>query len=492
MIWPMRARLVHQLTLLLCAAVGLALLSVASAVAWNLRTGADHFIRDREAQRLERFARYLGERAGAEPVLRRLVHDHASMGDVVDGFLQREGSGRPGAESASPRLEPKPFEPPRPGPPPDLDLEAFRRRVQVLDDSGALLGGRAVPDDTPLLARPVLSNGRGIGAVRLAAPEAPTGGDAAFLRRQYLGLAVAALGSLVASVLAGTWVARRWSRPLSALQRATREVAAGRFKIAPLPPSNTLEVAALSADVTTMAAALHRLEGSRREWMAEISHELRTPLSVLQGEIESVIDGARAPSLALIRSLGDEVTHMTCLVDDLHLLAMADLGALPCRRVRVDAFATLATIVTRLVRQASLQGLNVSVEGAPGSAVSADWDGVRIEQMLRNLIQNSERHTARPGELRVSWSADAPGGWLTVRVEDTAPGVAADDLPMLFEPLFRADRARSRSAHGPGHGSGLGLAIVRAIVGAHGGSVSAGASALGGLAVTVRLPAAAA
>ena len=487
MICAMRARLAHQLTLLLCAAVGFALLSVALAVAWNLRSGAAHFIRDRETQRLERFARYVGDRVEDAAALPGLVNDRASMGEVVDGFLEREGVARPpidkppgelGEQLGNARLPP----------PLDRDIDAFRQHVQLLDSHDTLLGGRALAGDAPLLTRPVVAAGRRIGSVRLAVPDAPAGSDAEFLRRQYLGLAAAVVGSLAVSVCAGVWVARRWSRPLVALQRAAREVAAGRFGIAALPASDTLEVAALSADVTAMAAALQRLEASRREWMAEISHELRTPLTVLQGEIESAIDGVRAPDLDLVRSLGDEVTHMAHLIDDLHLLAMADLGALPCRRVRVDAFATLAEIVARLTRQSSFQGLQVRVDNAPAAAIDADWDAVRIEQMLRNLLQNSERHTARPGEVRVSWSLDESTDAVMLRIEDTAPGVANDDLPKLFEPLFRADRARPRSPHGRGSGSGLGLAIVRAIVAAHGGHVSASASSLGGLAIAVQLP----
>jgi two-component system, OmpR family, sensor histidine kinase BaeS len=488
MICAMRARLAHQLTLLLCAAVGFALLSVALAVAWNLRSGAAHFIRDRETQRLERFARYVGDRAGVAASLPGLVNNRASMGEVVDGFLEREGVARPLIGES-----PREFggEPERTSLPPlDRDIDAFRQHVQLLDAQATLLGGRALPTDAPLLTRPVVAAGRRIGSVRLALPEAPAGGDAEFLRRQYLGLAAAVAASLAVSVCAGVWVARRWSRPLVALQRAAREVAAGRFEIAPMPASDTVEVAALSADVTAMAAALQRLEASRREWMAEISHELRTPLTVLQGEIESAIDGVRVPDLGLIRSLGDEVKHMAHLVDDLHLLAMADLGALPCRRIRVDPFATLTEIVARLMQQSSLQGLKASVDSAPTAAIEALWDTVRIEQMLRNLLQNSERHTARPGEVRVGWALDESMREVTLRIEDTAPGVASEDLPKLFEPLFRTDRARRRSPHrgGSGSGSGLGLAIVQAIVAAHGGRVSAAASALGGLAITVQLP----
>ncbi len=487
MICAMRARLAHQLTLLLCAAVGFALLSVALAVAWNLRSGAAHFIRDRETQRLERFARYVGDRAGVAASLAGLVNDRASMGEVVDGFLEREGVARPLIGKSPREFGGEPEHTPLP-PPLDRDVDAFRQHVQLLDARDTLLGGRLLPNDAPLLTQPVVASGRRIGSVRLALPDTLGGGDADFLRRQYLGLAAAVAGSLAVSVCAGVWAARRWSRPLVALQRAAREVAAGRFEIAPLPASDTVEVAALSNDVAAMAASLQRLEASRREWMAEISHELRTPLTVLQGEIESAIDGVRAPDIALIRSLGDEVKHMAHLVDDLHLLAMADLGALPCRPVRVDAFATLTEIVARLMQQSSLQGLKVSVDSAPAAAIETLWDTVRIEQMMRNLLQNSERHTTRPGQVRVGWSLDESTDTVMLRIEDTAPGVASEDLPKLFEPLFRTDRARRRNPHGRGSGSGLGLAIVQAIVVAHGGRVSAAASALGGLAITVQLP----
>jgi two-component system sensor histidine kinase BaeS len=243
-----------------------------------------------------------------------------------------------------------------------------------------------------------------------------------------------------------------------------------------------VEIDQLVDDVNAMASALAALEEARRSWIAQISHELRTPLAVLRGELESIEDGARQPSPAVLRSLAEEVAQLTRLVDDLHTLTVADLGQMPCRFVPGDAGEALRRIALKFEARARQLGLALSVPAA-AHAIPAQWDFGRIDQLLSNLLENSLRYTAAPGRIDVSWRTD--GRSLQLQVEDSAPGVAAHDLPRLFEPLFRTDSARSRAVQ---HGSGLGLSIVRAIARAHRGSVHAAASPLGGLALRVELP----
>jgi two-component system sensor histidine kinase BaeS len=112
-----------------------------------------------------------------------------------------------------------------------------------------------------------------------------------------------------------------------------------------------------------------------------------------------------------------------------------------------------------------------------------NWDFGRIEQLVSNLIENSLRYTTAPGRILVHWSAHSHN--LVLTVEDSAPGVQAAELSKLFEPLFRVDKARTRTGQ---YGSGLGLSIVRAVARAHSGSAQALASALGGIAVRIELP----
>ena len=143
----------------------------------------------------------------------------------------------------------------------------------------------------------------------------------------------------------------------------------------------------------------------------------------------------------------------------------------------------LGRATQRFQVQSSQRGLNLSLPALDGETISACWDFGRMEQMLGNLLSNSLRYTDAPGEVRVQWHFSKNA--LTLTVEDSAPGVPQADLSQLFEPLFRVDRARQR---GGDHGSGLGLSIVRTIVLAHGGKVTASHSPLGGLRICVELP----
>jgi two-component system sensor histidine kinase BaeS len=233
------------------------------------------------------------------------------------------------------------------------------------------------------------------------------------------------------------------------------------------------------------------LEQARRLWIAQISHELRTPLAVLRGELESIEDGARAPTPTLIASLRDEVMQLTRLVGDLHMLSMADMDGLRCNFESGDANAMLLKTLQRFAEPARQRGLQLQLPVSGDTPLQVCWDFSRIEQLLSNLLNNSLRYTDAPGVVNVHWAMDSPvpnalgSGSLSLIIEDSAPAVSPEDLNQLFEPLFRADKSRQRGSE---HGSGLGLSIVRAIVSSHHGQVTAEHSPLGGLRLRVQLP----
>jgi len=288
------------------------------------------------------------------------------------------------------------------------------------------------------------------------------------------------------ALLAAWGLAARWSRPLRALQKATRDIARGKRSTL-LEPTGALEIAQLMNDVNTMTHELARLEQARRTWIAQISHELRTPLSVLRGEMEAMEDGARQPTPQVLAGLRDEVMQLNRLVDDLHTLSVADMGGMRCTFTDGDARAWLSRITERHLTAAQQRGITLLLPPEKAGAIPVQWDFGRMEQVVGNLLTNSLRYTDAPGTIAVDWKHD--GHWLTLTVDDSAPGVAPADRKELFEPLFRADRARQRrDAQGQAQGSGLGLSIVRAIVRAHKGTVDANPSPLGGLQIRVRIP----
>jgi two-component system sensor histidine kinase BaeS len=215
--------------------------------------------------------------------------------------------------------------------------------------------------------------------------------------------------------------------------------------------------------------------------MADVAHELRTPLAVLRADLEAVQDGVRSASGESLNSLLAEVRTLNKLIDDLHDLSLADVGALSYRKAVLGVDELLQRCIAPFRERFAHKQLRlVTAPTDPELRVFAD--GSRLQQLLNNLLENSLRYTDAPGETRVSGARD--GGEVLMSIDDSAPGVPPELLPRLFERFFRVDSSRNRETGG----SGLGLAICRSIVEAHGGSIAAARSMLGGLRIDIRLP----
>jgi two-component system sensor histidine kinase BaeS len=196
--------------------------------------------------------------------------------------------------------------------------------------------------------------------------------------------------------------------------------------------------------------------------------------------LEATQDGVSEPDEALIASLLEEAMLLHHIIDDLQDLAQADAGTLRLHREPVS-LAELTTQVCAAHRaRADAAGVELVGEADDGD-ISAD--PVRLRQIVDNLVTNAIRHTGPNGVVRVV--SRLATNSTVIAVSDTGSGIAAEDLPHVFDRFWRAEKSRSRQTGG----SGLGLAIVRKLVEAHGGTVTA-ESVLGeGSRFTVRLPA---
>lgn len=489
-------RLAHTLSLMLIAAVLVTVAAMGGAMIWNLHSGFADYLQARDNERLEHFAQLVAERIAAAGSLSALVGQPEPMRSLLDALAERDGVNRPPAPGLMPPglpggLPPPPsswsergaFAPHRPPPGTEGAGPPFGRRVAVINPQGQQVLGLRQPADVPSRSLPVLLDGQTVATVRMVlVDDAPAGVDARFLQRQYTALAAVSATLLLLAVALAWVLARRWVRPLLAVQAATHRIALGHLDVR-LPESpNDDEVAELVRNVNRMASALQQLQGARRRWLAEISHELRTPLTVLRGELDALADGIRPLSPAAVHSLQEEVRALGQIVDDLRELAVSDLGSLSFEHRPVAMQAVLERVQQRFAQRASQAGLVLTLDPAAAAGMQVSGDAGRLEQLLSNLLENSLRYTDAPG--RVDIGITRTGPTLTLQVQDSAPGVAASHLPHLFEPLYRVDAARSRS----NGGSGLGLAICDAIARAHGGQMQASPSALGGLCIRLTLP----
>lgn len=476
----MRLRLVHTLSLTLLAFTGVAVLALGGLTAWHLRNGFGEYLAARDVQHFERLVGLLEARLSREGGTSELMAGRVDMRALLE-----ELNPRPEGPPALPGL------PGKPPPPPGRHADAFPNRVQVLAPNGTVLLGPPQinrMDTGPLVERPVHANGQVVALARMRpAPMVRTGAEARFLSDQYALMAAGGLGLIVLALLTATALARRWARTLVAVQDATQRLAQGELTVrladGPTLAGRSDEIGDVVRNVNRMAEGLQRLEGARRRWLADISHELRTPLTVLHGDIEALHDGVRPLRAEAIAVLREEVLRLNRLVDDLHLLAISDLQALPCQMSNDDAVEMVQHLYSRHEGRARAAGLSLHLQlPDDAQALSVRWDAGRIEQLLANLLENSLRYTQAPGQVKVLLQRASNG--VRVVVEDSAPGVTAEQLSQLFEPLYRGDAARS----GGSGGSGLGLAICQAIAKAHGGQLTASASALGGLRMTLDLP----
>lgn len=221
----------------------------------------------------------------------------------------------------------------------------------------------------------------------------------------------------------------------------------------------------------TLNAMIGRLEQSfagLRRFTADASHELKTPLTVLRADVERAMStqGHRGEQMVALEEALAETTRMADLVDSLLTLARADEGRFELYREPVD----LEALAREVYETAVLLGepTKISVSMPSPDRVVVPGDRGRLRQLFLNLVTNAIKYTPARGEVELSLKQT--DGVAQFSVRDSGIGIAAADLPHVFERFWRADPARSRGAERSGFG--LGLAISQYIAQAHGGSLT--------------------
>ncbi|KGD65442.1 phosphotransferase [Alcanivorax nanhaiticus] len=281
------------------------------------------------------------------------------------------------------------------------------------------------------------------------------------------------------SLLVSWLLARHLVAPLLALTRHAQTLQEGDYSTRLADPRKD-ELGMLSRQLDQLAERLEQGQQARQRWFSDIAHELRTPVAILKGELEALVDGIRPLNQDAIQALESETGHLAHLIDDLHDLALADGGNLRYRFQHHDLAALTREVLDSYQHQ--LDQHKLTLKSHLPEQADAQLDPVRIRQLLDNLLQNTIKYTHDGGQLQVQLQ-QAGNQWL-LAVEDSAPGVPDDALPQLFDHLYRVENSRNRRTGG----AGLGLAICLRIAEAHGGTLAAAHSPLGGVQITLTLP----
>ncbi|MEA2712368.1 MAG: hypothetical protein QOK27_329 [Gemmatimonadales bacterium] len=369
-----------------------------------------------------------------------------------------------------------------------LNAETLQRLTASLDTLPLARHGGVLDLGPPngkvrYLVVPVDDAGPGIGGLLVAIPTRQASFGPTDLLRSMLLIAPVIL---VSAGLVGYWLAGSSMRPVEGIMDEVDAISDGRSLHRRLAvPLSGDEMARLALTVNGMLARLEQSFASLRRFTADASHELKTPLMVLRAGVERALVHPGTPS-EILQSLDEtlaQINQMTEMVENLLTLARADEGRAPLAVEECD----LREVVADVAETAGILGEEAGVTAVhtmPETPVRLAVDRHRIREMLLNLVTNAIKYTPRGGSLTLALEENEDAVTFTVR--DTGIGIAAGDLPHIFERFWRADPARSRTGDRPG--VGLGLAIAKWIVEAHGGAITVQSRPGRGTMFIIRLP----
>lgn len=293
----------------------------------------------------------------------------------------------------------------------------------------------------------------------------PESSHAMFLNAAHRYLIWASLVGLILAVILSFYLMRKVLAPLTRMTVVTRQISKGDYTTR-MPVASRDEVGQLAGAFNHMAENLEQIERLRKTMMVDVAHELRTPLTNIKGYLEALSDNVIPPNPATFALLEEETERLVRLIEDILRLARADAAH---RHVR-PANIVLPEFINKEIKplEPLFDSKSIQIQNQVSKNTERVWaDPDMLAQILRNLFENGWQHTPAGGFFRIFTEDDSSR--LKIICENTCCNIDQKDLPFLFERFYRGEKSRSRD-HG---GAGIGLAIVKELVQAQGGKVSA-------------------
>lgn len=348
----------------------------------------------------------------------------------------------------------------------DAENHDMERCQQVMDDISlrmkayGTLGGFMSREYT------LTQSGQKVGTVsiRFFGPFFLSESDVVFLDALNLLLMVIGIASLLLSAVTGSLLARRIARPITETADIAKQIAAGHYDIEFKGQTRTRELHNLISALKHLADALARQENIRKQLTADVAHELRTPLATLGTHLEAMIEGVWEATPKRLKSCYEETLRLGKMVADLERLERAESADPMLDKESVDMLALTRSLCDNFEAEIANKNLRLTVQGT-ASIISVDKEA--MSRIITNLVSNAVKYSPNGSHIRIFVQDSAHDSVLIV--EDNGPGIPESELPFIFERFYRADKSRNRGTGG----AGIGLAIVKSLVKAHGGTVTA-------------------
>jgi heavy metal sensor kinase len=299
------------------------------------------------------------------------------------------------------------------------------------------------------------------------------------LRLVALELSLVGAVILVLGLGGGWWLASRAIRPIDDISAAAAKISAGDLAQRINLTDTESELGRLATVLNSTFARLDAAFAQQQQFTSDAAHELRTPVTVMLTQTQLSLSRERSPAeyRQTLETCQRAAQRMRRLIESLLALARLDAGQESMKRLKFDLSTVIRDCADLVQPLAADRGITVALDVQP---LECTGDSERIAQVLTNLLTNAIHYNRPQGEVRVTTALENGNAVITVR--DTGTGIAAGDLPRVFERFYRSDKSRTSG------GQGLGLSICQAIITAHGGSIEVASEVGVSTTFTVRLP----
>lgn len=271
--------------------------------------------------------------------------------------------------------------------------------------------------------------------------------------------------------------------PLIRMKSATEQLIQGESSIE-LDTERKDELGELASAIATLSHDLSRLKKQRNEFLASISHELRTPLTYIKGyaDIINRDDATKEEKKEYIAIIREETEQLTKLVKDLFELAKMDQNQFNINREHVNLRSLIQPVISRITPAFSEKNIELMMRCPPD--IDAFVDPERFQQVLLNILDNARKHSYENSRIMLEADRNEQDGTIQIGISDKGEGIPKEDLPYLFDRLYRVEKSRSRQSGG----TGLGLTIAKEIIESHGGKIEIYSELGKGTKVVITLP----
>lgn len=266
---------------------------------------------------------------------------------------------------------------------------------------------------------------------------------------------------LIAAFL-GFYMANRISRPIREVIAKTRQIEEGHYHERLDLISDTKETNQLIQSVNRLAETLEKQLNSKKRMARDYAHEIRTPLAALQSNLEAMIDGVLDVTPQRLEICRTEILRLTKMISDIDKIVQIESDSVKLDKTKFDLSQVIHQVVLNFQPELTSKQIDVSISTSP-CEVLADKD--KMIQVVINLLSNAIKYTDQEGKIQITASQFVHK--VEFVVSDTGLGIAEEDIPNIFDHLYRTDRSRDRNTGG----SGIGLSVVKAIIDAHGGQI---------------------